>query len=81
MQINYKWQCIQVWLSKRWEKDNHILVSISIEDDDNWNEALKISNYRLDEMINKLQEAKDFIDKQDKDLDRDWVQWWYKFRD
>jgi len=76
--IEFKGECKGVRLEKRGENDNHIIVKILTEDDESWFESDKFSSYWIDEMIEKLQEAKKYIESQEPDI-YDNRQYGYRF--
>ena len=72
--------CKGVHLDKRGENDNHITVQILTEDDGNWFASEKgFSSYWIDDLINQLQKAKEFLEKQEPDI-YDGRQYGWKFK-
>ncbi len=76
--IEFKGNCKGVRLEKRGKNDNHIKVILLTEDDDNWFEGDSFSSFWIDELIEKLIQAKKFIETQEPDI-YDGVQYGYKF--
>lgn len=66
--IEFKGSCKGVRLEKRGSNDNHIQVVLLTEDDENWFDGERFSSYWIDEMIEKLQDAKRYIETQEPDI-------------
>lgn len=66
--VEFKGQCKGVRLEKRGDGDNHIKVVLLTEDDENWFDGDSFSSSWIDEMIEKLQEAKRYIETQEPDI-------------
>ncbi len=63
MKKQFRAECIGVDLTPRAEDiDNHAMVTILIEDDEFWGEKLTISSHWLDEIIQQLTIARQFLD-------------------
>jgi len=77
--MKFKGQCVGVSLDKRGIEDDHILISLLIEDDEEWFKKLSISSSWLDEMIDVLNQAKEFVKTQEPDI-IDNVQYGFKFK-
>ena len=59
----FKGDCIGVQVHDRDENDLSQLVTVMIEDDEVWHKKLTTNAFWLDEMISKLQDAKDHLEK------------------
>ncbi len=81
MSVSFNGNCKGVRLKKRSKKDDHIVVVIMTEDDGKWIDIDEFSSFWIDEMIEKLQEAKKFIETQEPDIyNYNGKQYGYKFR-
>jgi hypothetical protein len=65
--IQFRGNCMGVKLRERGPNDPHITVILEVEDDENWYEQCDFSSYWLDELIEKLQQAKKFCESQEPD--------------
>lgn len=50
--------CIGVRAEERGKGDRHAVISVMVEDDDNWHDAMSVSSYWLDEFIDVLQQMR-----------------------
>lgn len=55
-------ECIAVELADRDVGDQHQLVSILLEDDENWHPKISVSSHWLAEMIEQLQAARAYLE-------------------
>ena len=79
--IEFKGECKGVRLVSRGKKDSHISIEILAKDDGNWFECgTPFSSYWVNELIQKLQEAKQFIETQEPDI-YEGKQYGYKFKE
>lgn len=78
--VEFKGECKGVRLSPRNPSlhDNHIKITLLTGDDETWFEGDSFSCYWIDELIDKLQEAKKFIETQEPDIYQG-KQYGYKF--
>jgi hypothetical protein len=80
MEIEFKGKCKGVKLLKRETNDNHICLQILTEDDEYWfPSANPFSSFWIDELIEQLQKAKQFIETQEPDI-YDGHQYGWKFK-
>ena len=77
----FKGSCKGVRLEKRGDNDNHILVVLLTEDDETWYDGDRFSSSWIDEMIEKLQEAKKYIETQEPDINELGRQYGWKFKE
>lgn len=75
----FKGQCMGVGLSDRLSVDSHITVHTMVEDDGEWYVTNHFSSYWIDELIQKLQEANNYLKTQTPDI-YDHKQYGYKFK-
>ena len=76
--IEFKGECRGIALRKRGANDPHIEIVLLVEDDETWYDTGSFSSYWIDELIEKLQEAKKYIETQEPDI-YDGRQYGYKF--
>ena len=79
--MEFKGECKGVRLVKRNENDPHICVQILTEDDGDWftNDNQSFSSYWIDDLIEQLNNAKQFIESQEPDI-YNGRQYGYKFK-
>jgi hypothetical protein len=56
-------ECFGIQLIKRGIGDSHVCINIMVEDDEIWHNEMTLSSYWLDEMIEVLQQTKDYCEK------------------
>ena len=76
--VEFKGKCKGIGLRKRGIDDPHIEVVLLVEDDEIWHETGSFSSYWVDELIEKLQEAKKYIETKEPDV-YNGTQYGYKF--
>jgi hypothetical protein len=61
--VEFKGECMGVGLRERGSSngDNHVMIVLMTEDDENWFEKDILSSHWLDELINMLQTAKSYM--------------------
>lgn len=76
----FRGKCMGVTLEPRGPGDNHIMVTLEIEDDENWFEKMSVSSYWIDELIEQLQAAKKYCETQKPDKDNKGKQYGWNFK-
>ena len=72
-------ECVGIRFVERGENDNHILIRLITEDDENWTAGnIRLSSYWLDDLIGVCQRAKTKL-KEEAIEDRNG--WGYSFAD
>ena len=78
--IEFKGECIGVRLVRRGTKDKHICFNMLIEDDEFWSETnFQVSSAWIDETIEQLKLAKEYMRTQTPDMHRG-QKYGYKFK-
>lgn len=62
MTTQFLGSCIGVRLKDRGKDDPHQLVTVLVEDDENWHDKMTVSSFWLDEAIAQLQAAKQYLE-------------------
>ena len=76
--VEFKGECKGIGLRKRGVNDPHVEVVLLVEDDETWYETGSFSSCWIDELIEKLQEAKKYLETKEPDI-YNGVQYGYKF--
>lgn len=82
--VDFKGECKGIRLVPRNSKDgdNHILVQFLTEDDGMWHEEEGLgSSYWIDELIEQLCDAREYIKTQEPDIAENGKQYGYKFKE